>query len=163
MTPAGTPAAPSPEAGEPPLLLGVCAGLAGRLRVRARWVRGAALILLAATWVTALVYAALALLLPAQGEEGLPWRLRLDLRWRTLGESLGDARLRAEGLVTRWAEGRGSPSPQQSLRALAGGGLLLVGLAVFLWSLPWIEWLNLQRALGLGLALLGVGLLGERR
>ncbi len=163
MTQRITPEPTAPETSDGPLLLGVCSGLARRLRVRTGWVRAAALVLLTATWVTALVYGAVALLLPADGEEGLPWRLRLDLRWRTLGEGVRDARGRAEELLTRWAEGRGSASPQRSLRALAGGGLLLAGLAVFLWSLPWIEWLSFQRALGLGLALLGVGLLKERR
>jgi len=145
-----------------PLVLGVCAGLARRLRVGVGWVRGAALVLLVATWVTALVYGVAALMLPGEGEEGLSWRLRWELRWRRLGDGVRGARRRLEAFVARWAADRVSASAERSLRALVGGSFLLAGVVLFAWSLPWIDSLDLLRALGLGLALLGVGILGER-
>lgn len=139
------------------LLLGVCAGIASRYDVDVTLVRLGFLLLSLAWGLGIVLYLALWLLTPTEGEQ--PARnLRGVARRNVRGARLEAARSRRR-LRGAWRDGGRASWPRPLNRrwlaiALVGGGMLIL-----LGSLGLLAWVTPLRAVGLGVIALGVAIL----
>jgi phage shock protein PspC (stress-responsive transcriptional regulator) len=140
------------------LLAGVCGGLAAATQVPALAMRLVFLVLCFAYGLGALLYVALALFLPIQGDD--PPRARVAENGRELLGRLGAAGSEA---FTRMSEAVRDVTHQLPPGREQIGFLLLVGGVLLLaWSIDLLDWLNLGGVLGIGAVVIGYVLMVGR-
>ncbi|PKN55536.1 MAG: hypothetical protein CVU56_20875 [Deltaproteobacteria bacterium HGW-Deltaproteobacteria-14] len=144
------------------LIFGVCAGLGALLGIRAAWVRGAFLVLAAASGIGVVVYLVAAAVMPAPAEAGLPWPARLRERLSHLIAGAAGLTGRFSQLIDLWRERRGSSDPGAAARGAIAGIALVCGALLLFQSFGLLAWLTFARAIALLLLLIGFGLLHRR-
>ncbi|MGM0574744.1 MAG: PspC domain-containing protein [Myxococcota bacterium] len=135
------------------LVGGVCAGLAERLAVDPTLLRLAFILLFLAKGVGLVVYAALWLLMPTEGEAASP-----AMRARVRGVRVDVSRFAERGRVA-WRRAGASRWPRPLDRRWIAVGLLLLGLAIVLASFGVFDWITPARAIGLALTAAGLAVL----
>jgi len=140
------------------VVVGVCGGIAERLRVHPAWVRLIFGVAALASIFGVLGYALLALMMPVRGEGDLPILARAQYRvielWTRLVQQLATFPM----LAQRWMQMRRSDDESERGRAIAGGVLFALGLYWLISSFGLLEWLTFGRFLAIAMCLVGLGL-----
>jgi phage shock protein PspC (stress-responsive transcriptional regulator) len=139
------------------LLAGVCAGLAGPLKMDVTLLRLAFLLLALASGLGLLLYLALWILLPEEGAgAGRAWRGTVWANLRGIRHDLYEALRKLSAI---WSRRGASTWPRPLGRRWLAVGLIVGGALVLLHSLGLFAWLGTTRALGLAAIVVGAAVL----
>lgn len=136
------------------LIGGVCAAVAGRLRVDVTLTRLTFMLLALAWGVGLIIYGAMWAILP--DADDAPKRRR-TFRRTARGMRI-DLRRSSEWFAASWRRAGRDPWPRPLGRRWIAVGLVAAGLAMVLASLGAFQWLNGSRAFGLALIAVGLSL-----